>query len=51
MITMLKPLGFKSDALFTLVVSIVFALISGIQMFIDWDNIGIMISKIKLLYY
>lgn len=28
-------------ARFTLIVSIVFALISGIQMFIDWDNIGI----------
>ena len=26
---------------FTFVVSIVFALLSGIQMFIDWDNIGI----------
>lgn len=26
---------------FTLIVSVVFALISGVQMFIDWDNIGI----------
>lgn len=36
---------------FTFVVSIVFALLSGIQMFIDWDNIGIDDIKKKLLYY
>ena len=36
---------------FTFVVSIVFALLSGIQMFIDWDSIGIdnVKSKISLL--
>lgn len=33
---------------FTLIVSIVFALISGVQMFIDWDNIGIDDTKNKL---
>ena len=33
---------------FTFVVSIVFALLSGIQMFIDWDNIGIDDIKNKI---
>lgn len=33
---------------FTLIVSVVFALISGVQMFIDWDNIGIDDTKNKL---
>ena len=33
---------------FTLVVSVVFALISGIQLFIDWDNIGINDIKNKI---
>lgn len=33
---------------FTLIVSVVFALISGVQMFIDWDNIGIDDAKNKL---
>lgn len=36
---------------FTIVVSLVFALISGIQMFIDWIIWELMISKIKWLYY
>lgn len=33
---------------FTFVVSIIFALLSGIQMFIDWDNIGIDDIKNKI---
>lgn len=33
---------------FTLIVSVAFALISGVQMFIDWDNIGIDDAKNKL---
>lgn len=33
---------------FTLIVSIVFGLIAGIQMFIDWDNIGIDNTKYKI---
>lgn len=34
---------------FTLIVSIVFGLISGIQMFIDWDTIGIDDTKDKVV--
>lgn len=33
---------------FTLIVSIVFGLIAGIQIFIDWDNIGVDNTKNKI---
>ena len=34
---------------FTLIVSIVFGIISGIQIFVDWDTLGIYATKNKIL--
>lgn len=33
---------------FTLIVSIVFGVISGVEVFIDWDTIGIVETKYKI---